>query len=158
MFCSSPSRRGETLINSVSEKDIKSSSNPQAAFHMRSWIILHVQNHRKHYFLLKQIVLQKWWMLQMQRWFASPSFNLSLIWYICECITIHIYLFIFLQSSFLLWKENLKNSSTILVFLEVLKTWHWAPGSPQLMLIPGLFLMTNKQCFVCAILLQPHNC
>lgn len=59
LFCSSPSQRRETLINPFSEKDIKSLSNPQAAVPMKSRIISHVHNQRKHYFLLKQIVLQR---------------------------------------------------------------------------------------------------
>lgn len=59
LFCSSPSQRRQILINPFSAKDIKSSSNPQAAVHIKSGIFLHVHNHRKCYFLLKQIVLQK---------------------------------------------------------------------------------------------------
>lgn len=122
LFCPSPLQR-QTLINPFSEKDIKSSSNPQAAVHIKSRIILHVHNHRKHYFLLKQIVLQKVWMLQVQRCFAFPSFNLSLIWYTCRCITI-----IFFLPIFLFQRGKLRNSSTILVFEKVLKTWLWAAG------------------------------
>lgn len=110
LFCPSPSQR-ETLINPFSEKDIKSSSNPQAAVHIKSRIILHVHNYKKHYFLLKQIVLQKVWMLQVQRCFAFPSFNLSLIWYTCRCITI-----IFFLPIFLFQRGKLRNSSTILFF------------------------------------------
>lgn len=90
LFCSSPSQRRQILINPFSEKDIKSSSNPWAAVHIEYGIFLHVHNHRKHYFLLKQIVLQSFERFECRNIFLF--LHLISHWFdTCGCITIIIF-------------------------------------------------------------------
>lgn len=90
LFCSSPSQRRQILINPFSEKDIKSSSNPWAAVHIKFGTFLHVHNHRKHYFLLKQIVLQSFECFECRNIFLF--LHLISHWFdTCGCITIIIF-------------------------------------------------------------------